>query len=657
MITLQAKCGSIKNNISLPDKIIINNTYTLIEPNDNFVISRTENGEILSLYGDNHWDLSPYKSNPSQTASILFDRFTNPIHSKEVKRIVLLLMLFGEGRNGSSLSVETLKHYFSSCFVPLSIYASSKNRLISEILSSNVEIKEYISLYVTNLTRAANLSGFLKFIDGLDNNVSGIHHKTDNSILKILGKMSSNFLESYNQTEVIPTSIFSESLSQRWKQLEEIEEHLHDLLLFLESFLKSTHFAAGKAFLERKQYKEDPNFIVWEDAVDKHNLEFLFDKYDVRNRRIFQGFLKAIQGTCKHLIHAYTGMRNGEVLSLKNNCIESTRDGSVAKLIGYTTKLEGHKKEAKWVTTTEVVRAIEILNSINEIIAKHYGVNQQKLPLFIRTSFFTSTTKLAMSIYEAGSFQDKDQLPLNDSVIIIKEHDIEELELIDYERDWRNNPEFQIGMPWRFQSHQYRRSLAVYAMQSGLVSLGALQIQFKHLFREMTMYYGGGASRAKALFDIPRDHIANEMNAIKPELDALAYIKNVIFSDHKLFGSHGTFAENQIRTTITDRDVYLLENRDKTIKQFKNGELAWKETMLGGCIAVDPCNSRLTRSIVACLDCDCGVHKKENLAKAIEKQKSFIAILDPDSIEYRSESEDLTQLEKYLTVMEKKSHE
>ena len=58
----------------------------------------------------------------------------------------------------------------------------------------------------------------------------------------------------------------------------------------------------------------------------------------------------------------------------------------------------------------------------------------------------------------------------------------------------------------------------------------------KHLFREMTLYYGNGASYARKLFDIPKEHIANDLDALKPELDTLAYIKNVIFSDEKLFG-------------------------------------------------------------------------------------------------------------------------
>ena len=167
----------------------------------------------------------------------------------------------------------------------------------------------------------------------------------------------------------------------------------------------------------------------------------------------------------------------------------------------------------------------------------------------------------------------------------------------------------------------------------------------KHLFREMTLYYGNGASYARKLFDIPKEHIANDLDALKPELDTLAYIKNVIFSDEKLFGAHGSFVENNTKQNNHKFKTYFLENRDKTLKQFKNGEIAYKETALGGCIATEACDSRLTRSITACFDCHGGILKKSKVDNVIQKQKEFISFLDPSSIEYRTEVEDLNKLE------------
>ena len=220
--------------------------------------------------------------------------------------------------------------------------------------------------------------------------------------------------------------------------------------------------------------------------------------------------------------------------------------------------------------------------------------------------------------------------------------DKQEIEEIDFNKNIRD---LEIGEQWEFKTHQYRRSLAVYSIQSGLVSLGALQIQMKHLFREMTLYYSNGASYARKLFDIPKEHIAYEFDKLKPELDTLAYIKNVIFSDEKLFGAHGSFVENNTKQNNHEFKTYILENRDKTLKQFKNGEIAYKETALGGCIATEACDSRLTRSITACFNCHGGILKKSKVDNVIQKRREFISYLDPSSIEYRTEIEDLNKLE------------
>ena len=231
---------------------------------------------------------------------------------------------------------------------------------------------------------------------------------------------------------------------------------------------------------------------------------------------------------------------------------------------------------------------------------------------------------------------DYDELKITDS-------DKKEIQEIEFNRNYKN---VEIGKAWRFKSHQYRRSLAVYSIQSGIVSLGTLQIQLKHQFREMTLYYTNGASYAKKLFNIPKDHIANDFDQIKPELETLAYIKEVLFSEDKLFGIHGNFVEtNSKQKRKKDFNIYFLENRNKILKQFKNGEISYKETALGGCISTEACDSKLSCSITACFDCHGGILKKSKIDNVIQKQKEFMSFLDSNSIEYRTEEEELNKIE------------
>ena len=478
----------------------------------------------------------------------------------------------------------------------------------------------------------------------LSNRSTQINFQRNKDIFKLLKSKINDFSAEHHQTSIIPSRILAESIRQRWIQIEEIETNLTNLIKFLDMYIESERFASGETMINK--YKWDCNkTLQWKEAINFYQLNNLFKKYSLKNRINFKGFITKIQGTCKHLLHAYTGMRNGEMLNTQSNRLESVPTNSgICRIISTTSKFTGTNQNAKWVTSKEVERIIFILRSINQVIAKHYNLNLNDLPLFLSGNIFVEKGKIRdnENIRAKRKFDKRDELPLDYSSLRLTIEDKQEIEEIDFNKNIRD---LEIGLPWEFKTHQYRRSLAIYSIQSGLVSLGALQIQMKHLFREMTLYYGNGASYARKLFDIPKEHIANDLDALKPELDTLAYIKNVIFSDEKLFGAHGSFVENNTKQNNHKFKTYFLENRDKTLKQFKNGEIAYKETALGGCIATEACDSRLTRSITACFDCHGGILKKSKVDNVIQKQKEFISFLDPSSIEYRTEVEDLNRLE------------
>lgn len=632
-----------ESSLSAPDNILID-TFDINNIRQNFVISRDKDGKVLSLYKDNVWNLKTYISNPSQHGIINFENRIEFSNISDAKKLMFLLIVFGSGRNGSQYSVETLGHYFNDVIVPLSVFSIKSNKYINEILENENYLNEYISGYCTTRSKNQSFSSFFVFLDRLDNKITNINYKRSKNIFTQIKQKRDKFDLRTNQTEIIPSRILAESIRQRWLQIDEVENNLSNLIDFLNRYIETERFAAGKAMIEHFRWDCDKT-LLWKDAIKKYNLSDIFNKYKVSNRRHVQGFITKIQGTCKHLLHAYTGMRNGEMLNTQSNCLESVSTNSgICRIISTTSKFTGTNQNAKWITSKEVERIIFILKSINQVIAKHYNLNLNDLPLFLSGNIFVEKGKIRANenIRAKRKFDKKDELPLDYSLLKLTIEDKQEIEEIDFNKNIRD---LEIELPWEFKTHQYRRSLAVYSIQSGLVSLGALQIQMKHLFREMTLYYSNGASYARKLFDIPKDHIAYELDTLKPELDTLAYIKNVIFSDEKLFGAHGNFLENYTKQNNYEFKTYFLENRDRTLKQFKNGEIAYKETALGGCIATEACDSRLTRSITACFDCHGGVLKKSKVDNVIQKQKEFISFLDPSSIEYRTEIEDLNKLE------------
>lgn len=632
-----------ESSLSAPDSILID-TFDINEIRQDFIISRDKDGKILSLYKDNVWNLKTYVSNPSQHGIIDFENRIESSNISDVKKLMFLLIVFGSGRNGSQYSVETLGHYFNDVMVPLSKFALENKTTITKIIENNILLNSYINNKCSNLGKVQCLSSTLVFLDNLSNRSTQINFQRNKDIFKLLKSKINDFSAEHHQTSIIPSRILAESIRQRWIQIEEIETNLTNLIKFLDMCIESERFASSETMINK--YKWDCNkTLQWKEAINFYQLNNLFKKYSLKNRINFKGFITKIQGTCKHLLHAYTGMRNGEMLNTQSNCLESVPTNSgICRIISTTSKFTGTNQNAKWVTSKEVERIIFILRSINQVIAKHYNLNLNDLPLFLSGNIFVEKGKIRdnENIRAKRKFDKRDELPLDYSSLRLTIEDKQEIEEIDFNKNIRD---LEIGLPWEFKTHQYRRSLAIYSIQSGLVSLGALQIQMKHLFREMTLYYGNGASYARKLFDIPKEHIANDLDALKPELDTLAYIKNVIFSDEKLFGAHGSFVENNTKQNNHKFKTYFLENRDKTLKQFKNGEIAYKETALGGCIATEACDSRLTRSITACFDCHGGILKKSKVDNVIQKQKEFISFLDLSSIEYRTEVEDLNRLE------------
>src|SRR5574344_1595922 len=114
---LQIFSDYIYDQKSAPDKIDLNN-FDINRQDNNFVISRDISGSIISKFGDNRWNFEPYISNPSQYPICDFEKFINQVHIDEAKKLMLLLMVHGYGRDGSQYSVATLQGYFRSVIIP-----------------------------------------------------------------------------------------------------------------------------------------------------------------------------------------------------------------------------------------------------------------------------------------------------------------------------------------------------------------------------------------------------------------------------------------------------------------------------------------------------------------------------------------------------------
>jgi len=284
------------------------------------------------------------------------------------------------------------------------------------------------------------------------------------------------------------------------------------------------------------------------------------------------------------MIHAFSGMRDGECYSLQYNCLQTRKfkGRRTLRLIGYTTKLVDSKKETYWITSPEIELAIKAAQYICQLVACHTGHPAEDTHLFpclSHLNFSIGNCRVSNSEIIVANLKNAvfNYIFEKDFRFIIIPEDLELLSRIDFIRNWSSDSRFNAGNVWPLASHQFRRSLAVYALSSKLVSLTSLKRQLQHISLAMTLYYLKGNLVELSLFGDSPDHFANEVKNSYAIVAGLDYLEDVL-SEEKLYGVHGQFIEERIRSLGTKR---ILDSRYETIRRAKNGELHYHPTPWG----------------------------------------------------------------------------
>ena len=367
------------------------------------------------------------------------------------------------------------------------------------------------------------------------------------------------------------------------------------------------------------------------------------------------------QTTIKYLGHIFGGLRDVEMDSLPLDCLKiSTSSGRKHYLIeGDTTKLTKEGPESvRWVTSIEGHRAIEVAQRIarfiySEVCGEDFEkkLAKERLFLFIPSSYLTISSGRApkgklptFGSHRGGRKRIESFLPK------ITEQDLAELERIDTQRAWREEPKFRVGRAWPLSSHQLRRTLALYAQRSGLVTLPSLRRQLKHISEAMSLYYAKGSEFATDFIGKYTSHFGNEWRKAVHVSAALSYDINVVGTAKPRFGGHAHWM--QVRSG--DENGVISTDRAATLKKFKNGELAYRETALGGCTSVTHCDhAALEIFSRECIKgCANLVGDLEKLKKLIDAQTKFVSRLMPGTNEHTMEARDLASLEQALLEVE-----
>ncbi|MGQ7936926.1 hypothetical protein [Paraburkholderia sp. D1E] len=595
---------------------------------------------VRSLFGHGVWNLSALRGNSNWTKTVDFSTVTKLGVADRTSllqlKTLLYLMLHKEGEELPAENTFRGKYYAARAFA---IEASTAGLTLYEAIN---DVEFGLMFIKKKPSSAVEFYGML---------ASFVHipEKLDVSIpLKALHstivKADRHLRDTEKQTPVIPSRIYSGILSALAAELDIVESILDDLI----AFIKTVHTGAGQIAPEASERLKvyARHCGLWEDLTTPTQLA---------------GAISNVYAVCGANIHAYTGMRRSEVEFLPFNSLSVFRHGGKDHhcVVGFTTKFnKGKRKRAQWITNATGARAVRCamrlareLHSINGN-ADSLDENGLELLLFPRHGFGSYGEYSALQSQAAPNQKNK----LFERISpLIQAADIEELAKIDVDRNWDGEEDFRVGQRWPLTTHQFRRSLAIYAHRSGLVTLPTLKAQLQHLTQEMSMYYSKGSIFAKSILS-SKSHFGNEWNAGKSLSEYLGYALNVLMSDERLFGGAAAWA-NSTAVKFSPVSVY---SRGHAIKMFEKGEIAYRETVLGGCTSTESCDSPPINPIpLECLEKNCRnlVASPRKIKKVLESQEIIVERLreqSPLSVEHRIETKGLEILRNVLNKIDER---
>ncbi len=638
-------------------------------PSDKFILCKDADGKVTAIYGGMKWDFSPYSLPTDKVSPFSFEidnkltRNEKKTLVSEIKKVLFLLIYFSpDNEKSSSSSVKTL----SSRFYMLRDLAEYCEYVKKEYFINKVSLAGILSNEVI-------LAGFvLKLSDNKQSDLS--------NLIADLQRLDRNFLGfevvSYyqarpaaNQTPIIPSRIYFlsfERLTTEVSKYWEVKDKLRDLIK------EFTSDGVGLAISTQRSKKKikDGFYPTLRELLTKHDLtNFFSGYYALEDNRNLVNKLKNIQCTCKHLIHTYTAMRNSEALHMKYMCVKPVdisyeqvnKDSKLqpqrfVDIVTTTTKYSGFRDEAGWLAPEPITEAIDVLKAIVDGMGYIFKIDPKDLPLFQNPTHITHKNSKP---YVTSNFQKL--LPICLSDIKISQNDRDELLQSDNNRNFSED-KFQVGENWHPESHQYRRSLAFFGANSNLISESTGASLFKHLSLEMQRYYRKGFNKVRSALgcfnketgeiNIHPDHFLFEYIA-GTTIEKAREIINIVLKETGLMGKKGNYIERQ-RGSLEEGEVNIIEIRTETERKVNQGEINYKNTLLGGCLKTEKCLQNMLGDFTACVGCEDAVIEPEKLNIQIEKLQNELKGYCNESAEYQLVSIELGKLISFRNKEQKK---
>lgn len=655
-----------KPAVTAPDRALINDAFA---PDPDFVLCRDNEGRPTAIYKDQVWDLNPYRLSAKKVNRLYFDTVFKSNGAEQIsligeaKYILYCLIYFVGGGRIGKLSVGTVVNYWFAVRAAIIFCDRQREKpavgslTLRQLLTTPVYLAAFLEANRSNHMISRLVSSILRGLVLVGEERLGYCVVSSGDLKFDRG--------AYHQHPVIPTRVYLELINRFSVLLDQMHDGIEGFEKFIcrfEDKYYGLQFAnqSSAGIGGRACFRPEIT-----DALNEHGLANVFrGEFLCEFKKNLSPALLKMQYVLKQVVHLYTGMRDQEVMRMPYECLaeevyikETIDDAGVTRdrmksvsILSTTTKFTGFRKNESWFAPREVVRAVKIAQAICRGLAHLYKIPlDSNCPLFLNPSVLRNKGTqvgigcLAASNIKLGALKD----------LVIKSSDLQELAQTDIKRDFYNESRFGIGQPWPLTSHQFRRSLAFYASNSGFVSLPSLKSQYKHMTLEMSRYYSNGFENLRTIFGyydtnrkefvLPASHVALEFQMGIPLAVANQLLSDVLFKDAPLFGGTGSYMEKQ-KARVENGELCIEDVRDETIDRVQSGSINYRATLLGGCTKVGRCDAFLLGDFTECLSCEGAIIKPELVDSAIESTISELAIYPDNTGEYQVTKIDLERL-------------
>lgn len=563
-------------------------------------------GKVISRFEDDVWDFSAAagKSCRLHFAQLASDHSRVSQSNRQTFKEIAAWWLFGERRPTKPTSLHTYHARFSV----LVRFATRKGIDLKKFSELPCEVREFavqlkrsfadtLLLELQSLLTFSNQIGFIVF---------------DKKAMSIFSRSLPDPVR--RQTAYLPPRIWAYQLGRLNRYLTEFLQHRKELTAAYqqacEVYLANRACALASCNLDKTsfspflractRYPGAKYLGPIADFLAKHGLtEFMTTWRGPKEGLRLSSFgsvFSLASFAASALIANLTGMRIGEVLSLRRGCFVAESDevlGMIYFIRGKTTKTLT-EDEALWVTCRDVQKALEALELVRSARdgpsprAPAADAREQLLFTWCSEPWAAVNGKrpenedIRPPTHAYANWEKQFPLLFDAKELKIRPGDLDEARRVT---PTLNAERYAVGALWPLAWHQLRRTTAVNMSASGIVSDASLQYQLKHLSRSMSIYYGRGYSSKAISRDMQAEYL-------KEALESMARASEQLFED-RFISPYGP--EHKFRT---------LAGAPKQRGESGTFTPVFRRTLLGVCVKATSCTSGGYDDIGPCMGMD-----------------------------------------------------